>query len=96
MGQGPLPSSSFSFAVTGHLPYPRPLPEAPPQALPPPLAARPRHLPYTLAHTATADARHQQGVLWHPDALEEQHLRPPSVVDALSYGKHALPPLRAQ
>jgi len=103
VAQGPPPSSSsssFAFVVARHLPYPRTLPEAPPQAPAPPLAARPLHLPYTLAHAAPADAqnqgRHQHDVLWNPDALEEQHLHPPSVGDALSYGKHALPPLRVE
>jgi len=47
--------------VARRLPYPHPLPEAPA----PPLVACPRHLPYTLAHAAPADARHQHGILWH-------------------------------
>jgi len=101
VGQGPpLSSSSFSFVVAGHLPYPRPLPEAPPQAPAPPLVARPRHLPYTFAHAAPADAqhqaRHQHDVLWHHPDASEQHHPPPSVGYTLSYGKHALPPLRAK
>jgi len=95
VAQGPLhASSSSAFAAGAHLPYHRPLHEAPPQTHPPPIVARPSR--HTLAHAAPADARHQHGVLWHPDASEEQHLPPPSVGYALSYGKHALPPLRAE
>jgi len=91
VAQGPpYASSSPAFAAIARLPYHRPLPEAPP----PPFDARPSH--HTLAHAAPADARHQHDVLWHPDASEEQHLPPPSVGYALSYGKHALPPLRTE
>jgi len=90
VAQGPPPSpSSFAFAVARHLPFPRPFSQAPP------FAARPRHLPYPIA---PADARHQvqhqHDVL--SDASEEHHLPPPAVGDALSYRKHALPPLRAE
>jgi len=89
VGQGPPhASSSFAFVVARHLPYPRPLPEAPPNALAPPLVARPSR--HTLAHAALADARHQHDVLWNPDA-SEQHHPPPSVRYALSFRKHALP-----
>jgi len=99
VGQGPPPSSSsFTFAVAGHLPYPRPrpFPEAPPQAPAPPLVARPQHLPYTLVNATPADARHQHDVLWHHLDASKQHHPPPSVGYALSYGKHALPPLHVE
>ena len=54
----PHATSSSAFAAAARLPYPRPLPEAPPQGPAPPYAALPRHLPYTLAHAGPADARH--------------------------------------
>lgn len=73
---------------------PRPLHEAPPEAHAPPLAARPQHLTYTLAHAALADAQHQYDVLWHHPDASEQHHPPPSIGYALSFGKHALPLLR--
>jgi len=90
VAQGPPPSPpSSAFAMARHLPFPRSFSQAPPQAPTPPFVAR--HLPYSLA---PADARHQQGVL--SDTSEEHHLPPPAVGDALSYRKHAMPPLRAE
>ena len=90
VAQGPPPSpSSFAFVVARHLAFPRPFSQAPD----PPFAARPCHLPYSLAPADVLhQAGHQHSVL--SDALEEHHLPPPAVEDALSYGKHALPPLR--
>jgi len=94
MGQGPPHASSLlAFVAATRFPYHRPLLEAPPQALPSPIDARPSR--HTLAD-ARHQARLQHDVLWHPDSSEEQHLPPPSVGYALSYGKHAMPPLRAE
>jgi len=93
-GLAPRDACPSVFVAARRLPYPPPIPQAPP---PPPspfavATARPYH--QTLAH-APAEARHQHGVPWHPDA-SEQHHPPASVGDALSYRKHAMPPLRAE
>jgi len=92
-GLAPRDASPYAFAAARHPLYPPPLPQAPPPP-PPPFVVVARLYHQTLAH-APAEARHQHDVPWHPDAAEQHHPQP-SVGDALSYGKHAMPPLRAK
>ena len=90
-GLAPRDASSSAFATARRLPYPPPMPQAPPSSFAA-TSQRPSH--HSLAH-APAEARHQHDVHWQPDT-SEQHRPPSSAGDALSYGKHALPPLRAE